>query len=493
MYSLFCLLSLTALAYASDVLEFTDSNFEDNIKPLNLALVEFYAPWCGHCKRLAPEYEKAATTLKDNDPPVPLIKVDCTVETSTCSKHGVSGYPTLKIFRNGEVSEDYSGPREAGGIVKTMASKAGPTSKEITSVAEAEKFLGKNDYVVFAFYSSSSDKVAETFHKVADSMNGECKFAHSTDKAVLEKYGYKNNIVLFQPDSLKSKFEEAERKYSDHMTLYAVKDWLKKELLGLCAHRTMDNADKFVTPYVVAYFDVDYKKNVKGTNYWRNRVMKVGKKFRDAGKNVNFAISNHKDFSHELGEYGLNDVKGDKPVVAGRDKSDKKYVMQEEFSMDNLEKFVNDMLDGKLEPHIKSEPLPEDNSGGVKTVVGKNFDEIVNNNDKDVLIEFYAPWCGHCKSLEPKYTELGEKLIDEPGITIAKMDATANDVNKPYEVTGFPTIYFAPKGSKQNPKRYEGGREVKDFIKYLAKESTDELQGYDRNGKKKKGGKKQEL
>lgn len=45
-----------------------------------------------------------------------------------------------------------------------------------------------------------------------------------------------------------------------------------------------------------------------------------------------------------------------------------------------------------------------------KVVVGKNFDEIVNDDTKDVLIEFYAPWCGHCKALAPKYEELGEKV-----------------------------------------------------------------------------------
>jgi len=82
---------------------------------------------------------------------------------------------------------------------------------------------------------------------------------------------------------------------------------------------------------------------------------------------------------------------------------------------------------------------------------------------------------------------LAEKLKDEPEITIAKMDATANDVPSPYDVRGFPTIYFAPKGSKSSPKKYEGGREVKDFIKYLAKEATNELDGYNRNGKKKGG------
>lgn len=63
------------------------------------------------------------------------------------------------------------------------------------------------------------------------------------------------------------------------------------------------------------------------------------------------------------------------------------------------------------------------------------------------------------------------------------MDATANDVPSTYDVRGFPTIYFAPKGDKKNPRTYNGAREVDDFIKYLAKESTNKLQGFDRNGK----------
>jgi protein disulfide isomerase family A protein 3 len=67
------------------------------------------------------------------------------------------------------------------------------------------------------------------------------------------------------------------------------------------------------------------------------------------------------------------------------------------------------------------------------------------------------------------------------------MDATENDVPSQYQVQGFPTIYFAPKNSKQNPRKYEGGREVDDFIKYLAKEATEPLNSYDRNGSKKKG------
>lgn len=48
----------------------------------------------------------------------------------------------------------------------------------------------------------------------------------------------------------------------------------------------------------------------------------------------------------------------------------------------------------------------------LQVVVAENFDSIVNDDSKDVLIEFYAPWCGHCKNLEPKYTELGEKVSE---------------------------------------------------------------------------------
>lgn len=486
MKAIVALLAFVTSTLASDVLEFTDSDFSSRIADHELILVEFFAPWCGHCKKLAPEYERAATSLKDNDPPVPLAKVDCTASEETCKKFGVSGYPTLKIFRAGEFSEEYGGPREADGIIKYMQTRAGPTSKELNNVADAEKFLSKADYGVIGFFEDGESELAKTFQKVADAMSTDLKFAHTSSKAVLDKYGFKNDIVLYQPKRLRNKFEPSELKYTDDATVYKIKEWLNNNILGLCGHRTQSNAEKFKKPLVVAFYDVDYVKNEKGTNYWRNRVMKVAKKIQDEGKKIFFAVSNSKDFSYELGEFGLGDVSGDKPVVAARDERDRKYVMSDEFSMDNLEKFVRDFLDDKVEPYLKSEPVPDNTDAPVKVVVAKNFDEIVNDSERDVLIEFYAPWCGHCKQLEPKYTELGEKLAEESGITIAKMDATANDVAKPYEVSGFPTIYFAPKGSKNSPKRYSGGREVDDFLKYLAKEATNELSGFDRDGKKKK-------
>ena len=102
---------------------------------------------------------------------------------------------------------------------------------------------------------------------------------------------------------------------------------------------------------------------------------------------------------------------------------------------------------------MKSEALP-DNSGPLKTAVAKNFAEVVIDNDKDTLVEFYAPWCGHCKKLTPIFEEIAETLKGED-VAIVKMDATANDVPASFEVRGFPTLYWLSKNSKDSHVRYE--------------------------------------
>lgn len=122
-----------------NVVELTDSNFDSTVLGSeDMWLVEFYAPWCGHCKNLAPHWAKAATELKGK---VKLGALDATVNTIKSSEYGVQGYPTIKFFGLGKKTvssaEDYNGGRTSSDIVTWALEKLAenvppPEVKQIT-------------------------------------------------------------------------------------------------------------------------------------------------------------------------------------------------------------------------------------------------------------------------------------------------------------------------------------------------------------------------
>jgi protein disulfide isomerase len=138
------------------------------------------------------------------------------------------------------------------------------------------------------------------------------------------------------------------------------------------------------------------------------------------------------------------------------------------FTTESLKAFIDDVTSGKLKAHLKSEPIPE-NSGPLTVLVGDNWADIVMDTNKDVLVKYYAPWCGHCKKLAPIWDELAESVKDMDNLVIAKFDATLNEVDG-LAIRGYPTLKWYPKGDKSG-QDYDGGRELPDFVKFLAESS----------------------
>lgn len=163
-----------------DVIVLDDSNFESTVYNSNdMWLVEFYAPWCGHCKQLEPEWNNAAGQLKGK---IKVAKVDATVNQSIASKFGINGYPTIKIFPPGpkkqSSAENYEGGRDASSIVTIALEKLEkfgyiPDIPQLTNHKQyKEECLDSGKTCIIAFFPnlyestlSDRNKYIEAFKK----------------------------------------------------------------------------------------------------------------------------------------------------------------------------------------------------------------------------------------------------------------------------------------------------------------------------------------
>lgn len=138
--------------------------------------------------------------------------------------------------------------------------------------------------------------------------------------------------------------------------------------------------------------------------------------------------------------------------------------------LEALSEYVKSRVGGGIKPKIKPAPPP-----AATQLDAHNFDDIALDPTKHVLVEFYAPWCGHCKRLAPIYDAVAKTYVNEDNCVVAQIDADDERnraLAKKYEVQSFPTIKFFPRAvsgdaASPDPQTYMGGREEKDFITFL--------------------------
>lgn len=454
----------------SAVMVLTSANFSKTIKSKELILVEFYAPWCRHCKALEPEYEGAAKELVKVD--IPLAKVDGPEEKELADEYGVSGYPTLLVFRNGR-QFDFKGRRDLEGIVEYMKEQAKLPSMEIKSVLEMHNNMVRTDATVIGYFTEKGN-MFEEYIGAANELRGKLPFFHTLEPSVAEHFKLKDNsITVIMPEIYHSKYEDKVFRYTK--TTATFKDiglWIAKKSVPLVGQRTKSNKDfKYETrPLVVVYYDVNFSHQyVKDTQFIRNKILPVA----DANRDILFAIADEEEFEDEIKSLGLED--SGESVNVGLFSNNLKYPLEPEddFSSDVLSEFIDEFKAANLKPFLKSQPIPKRQEGPVRIFVAKNFEVEVMQSKKDVLIEFYAPWCGHCKNLEPVYKKLAKHLSkSNEDVIVGKMDATANDVPPLFKVSGFPTIYYLRASEKDNPVPFTGERSLKKLKEFVEQESS---------------------
>lgn len=176
------------------------------------------APWCGHCKQLAPEYANAAQHLSDSKSSIKLGKVDATIESELAEKFGIRGYPTLKFFKNGKPVDYsgmnnlignntcqhiysiwfcYKGGRTKAEIIQWVLKKSGPAAKVLQSEEEFKLFIEGKSVSIVGYFENVESDAAKLFSQLADSVDDH-PFGLISDYSKFSDVDHKDTFVLYK-------------------------------------------------------------------------------------------------------------------------------------------------------------------------------------------------------------------------------------------------------------------------------------------------------
>jgi protein disulfide-isomerase A1 len=385
-----------------------------------------------------------------------IAKVDCTVEEKLCARFEIQGFPTLKIFRGLESISEYKGGRKADDIVSIMKRQALPAVTELKS-GDVKEFSSSDKVVVIGVFSSKDSKEAKAFNSISSKMRDNYVFGTTTDKSSLSEHKVTDpGVILFK------KFDDKVNVFEGSITEDALKSFIADKATPNMDDIGPDNFESYMNkqlPILYLFVSTDEERKTAGAQVEplsKEYKGKISFVYIDAAKFGGHAES--VNLKEEWPALGLSDI-----VNNGKYPFDQTKKIEKSAVKAWLDKY----LAGTLEASFKSEPIPETNDAPVKVVVNKNYESIVKDTSKDVFVEFYAPWCGHCKKLAPIWEEFAES-IGTDNIVIAKMDSTANDLpsGTPFSISGFPTLklFKAKTGQVIN---YEGDRSMASLIAFV--------------------------
>ncbi|CAO4361633.1 unnamed protein product [Caenorhabditis nigoni] len=208
------------------VLDLSDKFLD--VKDEGMWFVEFYAPWCAHCKRLHPVWDQVGHSLSDSNLPIRVGKLDCTRFPAVANKLGIQGYPTITFFRNGHAIE-YRGGREKEALVSFAKRCAAPIIETIKENQVEKVKLSARSQPSYIFFGDSSGPLFDAFNEAANAKFSVARFY--TVAPPKEETNFRQRVVVLK-DNVEIEFQE---------DIEALKDWVVKERWPTFVHATSSN------------------------------------------------------------------------------------------------------------------------------------------------------------------------------------------------------------------------------------------------------------
>jgi len=444
----------------------TELDFHDAIKENEYLLVNFHALWCRYSKKLKPEWKSLGETLNKDSSKVKLAKVEAYDEKKLAEEYGIEGYPTIKLFIKG-TPHDYNGERLQSHLLEFVHRKLKDPLTEISDVKSIEDKLLEYEWVGVLIGNANEDTVKNVAFNVND-----VYWVKTSASAVKDQYKAQDgqfvlvNNISKSSDTFAGTFsDDALAKFVDEHKFPAIPRFSRGT-----AERIFLSEDPSL---ILIVKDADSGKNAEAA-------------FTEANKQLNtkifMSVANYQEEIGKLLTENLGIDASELPTVrivrADRERI-RKYYLEGAITSDSIVGFYNDYKDKKAKRFYLSEPVPTENPDLVKKVVTKSFKDMVLNPENEVLIMFWAPWCGHCRAMMPVYDNVARKTREVPGFIVAKIDLSVNDVEGfGLDIVEYPTILLFTKKDKENPIEFKGERNeyvFNDFIRAHATVNLDRM------------------
>eukprot|EP00933_Yihiella_yeosuensis_P033170 TRINITY_DN26888_c0_g1_i2.p1 TRINITY_DN26888_c0_g1~~TRINITY_DN26888_c0_g1_i2.p1 ORF type:complete len:543 (+),score=133.17 TRINITY_DN26888_c0_g1_i2:50-1678(+) len=476
-----------AVAAEGKVRELTAKNFDASLREHSISFIEFYAPWCGHCQKLTPEWERTAELSKNLD--VLVGKVDAIQEKTLAQEHGVSSFPTLKLFRkNSKVSKIYNGARTAQSMVEWLKvwEKAELLQRPKLETGLAKSLVGGDKHFAIIGLLSGKNEKDEQLKPILEGASFVLNPQHPAGEVpVMEVLADDKFLIeLGAPTDLKTPCVVALRDFAFEEKVLVHQfgsESFEKEFDSTMKWLTASRVPAFIParsstqqffledidPHngLVIYFGSDQK--------LRQEMHELAVQFGKTEKRLKWVHGDDEPSNDDRSEFAVSLAKNvalvpdEFPEVVvwefgETEDEDKVFRLSQQtdssMSKSGVKTFVERWQNKTLE-EVKDP---------VVSVTTNDFDKIVLNSKKDVLVKFYAPWCGQCKAIAPVYRTLGTHYMNDGNVVIAKMDATLHK-HPSAEITQYPTLKFYPKGKKIAPldMGFKPNREKLDFVKFI--------------------------
>jgi len=448
-----------------EIIDLTSESFDKALVDHKHVMVNFYSPSCSHCKALDPEYVKVANELHAIDSSVKIARIDASKESKIAKQHGIDGYPTLKLFIDGKPLE-YNGPRKADKMVIWISKKSGSPATVVSSAEELNGLIKNNSVIVVGFLENLESDLSKAFLETA-LHNEHVAFALVQDKSLFSAYEVDGETVIMFKD-----FDEGKVVYSGKAEVAELSEFVHTNSIPLVIDFSYDFAPIIfggsIRNHVLLFA------SSKADNYaeTRDTLTKLAKIFK--GKLMFVVVDTEiKELKQIVDFFKVPETEHPALRIVKLGENMQRFKSQDlVLDEENIKVFIEKYLAGELKPELLSEDIPEDwDHKPVKVLVGKNFNQVVNSTEKNTLVMFYAPWCGHCKKLEPLWEELAEKYKESVDVVIAKMDATKNELEH-IRVRAFPTVKLFL-NQVDHAKDYNGERTVDGIVRFIESKGMD--------------------